>query len=119
MLVKVALRKDKEEQMYVFLFSDMLLFSKTKRNKKTGNNYTYKTRLPLRYCTVGALEESEIILLSSFKTRQTPYEFCFKVLDKSKSATKPDPLIFQAASVLDKKSWLNDLDQTVKDAAKK
>lgn len=111
-LKKLSLKKNTEEQMYLFLFSDMILFSKkNKKNMKRASIYDYRNNISLRNCTAGELDQSEIALLTSLNPN-IPFNLCFKVVKESQ--TQPIYMILQASSILDKKRWLNDLQVALK-----
>jgi len=56
-LKKLSIKDDSEEKMYVFLFTDMLLFSKEGKRKRTSL-YDYKKRIPLSMCSASELDQS-------------------------------------------------------------
>jgi len=107
-----------ERKIYVFVFSDFIFISKEKKKlMKTSTKYSHKFNIPLNFATLENFDAKDFKLLNdshlhsniSKNSAQSEENCYFKLVDSSNGTTH----LWKAATFLEKKGWLLDIQSTI------
>jgi len=105
--------KTKEsKEIYLFLFSDFLLFSKRTKKGIETLQYEEKLQLDLLECTVNSLESS--IKLSESVSTPLDCKTCFQL----ENTKEQKSFLLQAPSANEKRVWVTEITKAIEQARK-